>query len=201
MSCVDRLNRTSVIDDRCVEVSYSYPYLNAGASDSILRHLINLDIDLQLPSHRNFEYYSPHDFHSNFDIRECFKNNLCFSTIHCNIRCLSVNFDNLLNMLSELYYSFSLIGLTETIFKVGQPEVTNINILGYQFFTSSPGKTFTFLTSSTTSLAISSASLVSSLPISTSYTSLSSEVLSNSSTSNLLKELLFYCSTKIYPYV
>ena len=36
-------------------------------------------------------------------------------------------------MLSELYYSFSLIGLTETKFKVGQPEVTNTNILGYQF--------------------------------------------------------------------
>ena len=133
MSCFDCLNPTLVVDDRCVELSNSYPYLNAGASTSNLQHLINLDIDLQLPSDRNFKYYSPHDFHSNYDINECFKNNRCFSTIHCNIRSLSANFDNLLNMLSELYYSFSLIGLTETKFKVGQPEVTNTNILGYQF--------------------------------------------------------------------
>ena len=53
---------------------------------------------------------------------------------HCKIRSLSANFDNLLNMISELCYSFSLIGLIETIkFKVDQPHISNIDILGYQF--------------------------------------------------------------------
>jgi exonuclease III len=53
---------------------------------------------------------------------------------HCKIRSLSANFDNLLNMISELCYSFSLIGLIETIkFKVDQPRISNIDILGYQF--------------------------------------------------------------------
>ena len=58
---------------------------------------------------------------------------LCFSALHCNIRSLSANSDNLLNMISELYYSFSLIGLIETKLKVDQPHISNIDILGYQF--------------------------------------------------------------------
>jgi hypothetical protein len=118
----------------CAELTNSYPYLSDAAHIRNLQHLSNLDTDVEIPSASNFKYYSTHDFHSDYDIGECFKNNLCFSALHCNFRSkLSANFDNLLNMISELYYSFSLIGLTETKLKVDQPQVSNIDILGYQF--------------------------------------------------------------------
>ena len=106
MSCFDCLNPTSAVDDRCVELFNSYIHIQmlTSASASNLQHLINLDIDLQIPSDRNFKCYSPHDFHSNYDINESFKNNLCFSTIHCNIRSLSAKFDNLQYLICCLSY-------------------------------------------------------------------------------------------------
>ena len=36
-------------------------------------------------------------------------------------------------MLSDLYFPFSPIGLTETKLKSGQPPILNIDLYGYQF--------------------------------------------------------------------
>ena len=43
--------------------------------------------------------------------------------MNCNIRSLQANYDSLVTMLSELYYPFSLIGLTETKIKEVTKEI------------------------------------------------------------------------------
>ena len=57
-----------------------------------------------------------------------------FSTIHCNIRSLNANFDNLRTMLSNIDFSFNIIGLTETKIKFGQDILLNHVLDGYEFF-------------------------------------------------------------------
>ena len=86
-----------------------------------------------MPADENFSYYSTHDFHNNNDIAQCFQNGQTFSVINCNIRSLSANFDSLASMLSELYFPFSLIGLTETKIKVDQSPITNTELPGFSF--------------------------------------------------------------------
>ena len=43
------------------------------------------------------------------------------------------NHDNLVHMLSSLYFPFSLIGLSEIKFRDNQDPLTNIQIAGYEF--------------------------------------------------------------------
>ena len=85
-----------------------------------------------MPSDSNYNYFTTHDFHSNKDISACFSSN-AFSILNCNIRSLQANMDNLINMLSELYFPLSVIGLTETKLKTDQEGIFNINIPGYSF--------------------------------------------------------------------
>jgi hypothetical protein len=59
-----------------------------------------------------------------------------FSALHCNIRSLAANFDNF-HMLHELYFPFSIVGLTEIKIKVDQEFDSNITLPGY-VFTSQP---------------------------------------------------------------
>ena len=46
---------------------------------------------------------------------------------------MSSNFEDLTTMLSELYFPFSVIGLTETKIKVNQQPLLNIDLPGYSF--------------------------------------------------------------------
>ena len=85
-----------------------------------------------MPSDSNFNYFTTHDFHVNKDISDCLSNN-AFSFLNCNIRSIQANIDNLINMLSELYFPLSVVGLTETKLKIDQEEILNINIPGYNF--------------------------------------------------------------------
>ena len=94
------------------DLANSLPSLSIN-SPSNIPHLTDLDADLNMPLENNFCFYSTHDFHSNYDINECLLSGQSFSLINCNIRSLSANYDKLSNMLSELYFPFSLIGLTE----------------------------------------------------------------------------------------
>ena len=66
------------------------------------------------------------------DINEYFNENY-ISLLNCNIRSLSATFDNLVNMLSQLYFSFSIIGLTETKIKVDHGILLNHDLHGYYF--------------------------------------------------------------------
>ena len=62
----------------------------------------------------NFDYYDSHEFHSCRDIVDSFLSCDSFSAVHCNVRSLSADDDSLLICFSsELYFPFSLIGLSE----------------------------------------------------------------------------------------
>ena len=73
-------------------------------------HLRNLDVDLNMPTDQNFNYYGVHDFHSSHDIIECSSEEKSFSALHCNIRSLSRNQDNFSHMLAclDLFLRFHL---------------------------------------------------------------------------------------------
>ena len=123
-------------NDRLREYS-ALPILSVSYTDNAC-HLTNLDADLNMPSGSNFSYYTVHDFHSNPDISESFTSNSAFSILNFNVRSLSANIDHLSSMLSELYFPFSVIGLTETKIKVGQTPGKNIDFPGYHKFVSQP---------------------------------------------------------------
>ena len=94
--------------------------------------LPDLDPDLNLPQQTNFGYYSTSDFKNSYEISNCTSNNH-FSILHSNIRSLNANFDSLLQMLAEISHSFSLIGLTETKYKISEEVLSNHAIPGYSF--------------------------------------------------------------------
>ena len=108
------------------------PRLDILSSINSIPHLFDLDADVQLPTQTNFKYYTTHDFHNSYEVQSSFSKN-SFSSIHCNIRSLAANFDNLTNMLEELQHPFSLIGLTETKIKIDQNQITNTKLSGYNF--------------------------------------------------------------------
>ena len=68
-----------------------------------------------------------------------FNNSLSF--LNCNIRSLQANFDNLVNMLSELHFPISVLSVTETKLKNDQEALLNIVISGYNFL-SQPSCTY-----------------------------------------------------------
>ena len=92
----------------------SLPLLEITFLPTSIDHLASSDVDLHLPYDMSFQYYSCHEFHDNHYTNEYFSDK-CFSALHCNItfRSLPANFDNLQHVLSELYFPFSMVGLTE----------------------------------------------------------------------------------------
>ena len=106
------------------------PCLNI-TSPNTFHHLTNSDVDLNMSVDQNFSYYSIENFKSNYDINECSSNKTSFSALNCNIRSLPANYDNFMHMLSELNFPFSLLGFSETKFKVDQERLVNVNIPGY----------------------------------------------------------------------
>ena len=109
------------------------PYLNLTSPITNIPHPTNLDVDLNMPTDQNFNYYCVHDLHSSHDIAECSSGKMSFSALHCNIRSLSSNQDNFLHMLASFNFSFSLIGLTETKIRADENPIMNVNIPGYNF--------------------------------------------------------------------
>ena len=99
------------LGNRCSELSECFPHLHYNAPISSTPHLNDFDVDLHLQSNTNFRYLTTHDFHSDYEICECLKGRDCFAALHCNIRSLQANMDNFYNMLSQLSYPFSVIGL------------------------------------------------------------------------------------------
>ena len=107
--------------------------LDINSATTNIHHLTTSDIDLHMPSDINFNYYDSHEFHSNQDIVDSFQSYDSFSAIHCNVRSLSANHDSLVNMLSELYFPFSLIGLSETKQQINKDPISNLQIPSYHF--------------------------------------------------------------------
>jgi len=52
---------------------------------------------------------------------------------------LQAYFDALVNMLSELYFPISVLGVTETKLKNDQDALVNVNLTGYDFFSQPSG--------------------------------------------------------------
>lgn len=70
------------------------------------------DPDSNMPSKVNFDYYSVSDFINSTDIQNSNLPKSSFSVLNCNIRSLNANFDHLIQMLADLSFPFSFIGLT-----------------------------------------------------------------------------------------
>ena len=107
------------------------PYLSISSPISDVPHLASIDIDSHIPVGQNFQYYSVHDFHSDYEIGECLSDASSFFTMHCNIRSLSANFNNFFNMLAELYFPLSLIGISETRIRDNRDLLHEVNLPGY----------------------------------------------------------------------
>ena len=99
----------------------------------MFQNLVGSDVDNNILYDINFDYYTPHEFHSKVCIRNAIPKKP-FSIIHCNIRSLSANFDSLSTLLSDLQHNFSVIGISETRLLVGREQITNTSIPGYTFF-------------------------------------------------------------------
>ena len=65
---------------------------------------------MHMPSDINFNYYTSAEFLNNQEIIDCIADS-AFSFLHCNIRSVSANLDNLNHLLFELDCSFTIIGL------------------------------------------------------------------------------------------
>ena len=85
-----------------------------------------------MPSDINFNYYTSSEFLNNQEIADCIADN-AFSFLHCNIRSVSANLDNLNQLLFELDCTFTIIGLTETKIITSKDPVINLNLPGFQF--------------------------------------------------------------------
>ena len=107
------------------------PFLHLSSPISDIPQLKNYDIVLNLPFEHNFNYYCTNEFCNDYDIKQCWLDPITFSVLNCNIWSLAANFDNLHNMLIELNFPFSLIGLTETKFRRDIEHVTNVDMPGY----------------------------------------------------------------------
>lgn len=128
--CSDIPNNT--ITDNIQEYTL-LPLLDIGSTITNVSHLTNSDIDLHMPCDTNFNYFSTHDYHNNPDIIDCHLESNSFAALNCNIRSLSANHDKLVDMIFELHYPFSLIGVTETKLKFDHEPITNCNLPGYCF--------------------------------------------------------------------
>ena len=85
-----------------------------------------------MPSDINLNYYTSSEFLNNQEITDCTADN-AFSFLHCNIRSVSANLDNLNHLLFELDCSFTIIGLTKTKIITSKDSVINLNLPGLQF--------------------------------------------------------------------
>ena len=109
------------------------PRLDISSSELNIPHLTRSDVDLHMPCELNFNYYTSETFKTDNDIIECFNLKNSVSALNCNIRSLSANYDNLVNLLSELTFPFSLIGLTETKIRLKQDPTVNTKLSGYYY--------------------------------------------------------------------
>ena len=130
LNCPCGENNNEINIDRANEMR-NLPFLSITSTVSNIPHLTHVDIDKHLPLDNDFGYYTTHEFHSNENIIQCLSHDKAFSAMHCNIRSLSANHDNLLNMISELNHNFPLIGLSETKISHYKEPLFNLNIPGY----------------------------------------------------------------------
>ena len=130
LNCIS--NQNELADDKATEFR-KLSYLKVASPVCNIPHLTNIDVDRNMPTDQNFNYYTTHNFHFNYDIIKCSSDPKLFSAMHCNIRSLQGNHYNFVQMLSELNFPFSLIGLSEIKFKLDKDILAIIELPDYDF--------------------------------------------------------------------
>ena len=97
-------------------------------------HLSNFDPESNTPFKVNFNYFDIHKFHSSPKINSC--SNKAFSLLNCNIWSIQANFDNLVQLLSDLNYPFNVTSLSETWLRSSE-QICNLDLPGYSFLSQS----------------------------------------------------------------
>ena len=118
--------------DKLAEFS-SFPSLCLSSPITNIPQLTSLDSDLHMPIENNFNYYTVNGFKTDSDIKECASSRKDFAAVHCNIRSLAANCDNLGHLLNEMNFPFSIIALSETKFSKNKTNITNVNLESYEF--------------------------------------------------------------------
>ena len=118
--------------NRIVEIR-SFPSLCLSSPITNIPRLTSLDGDLHMPIENNFSYYTIKDFKECCDIKECALSRKAFTAVHCNIRSLAANHDNLCHLLNEMNLPFSIIALSETKILKNNTSITNTSLEGYEF--------------------------------------------------------------------
>ena len=122
--CSDKIYGSRLEDLPCLELTSSLENIP---------NLHGFDPENNILTEVNFEYYTSHKFHSSEVIKDITEENY-FSVIHSNVRSIATNYDNLIALITELNFNFHLIGISETKINIDKDCVSNISILGYNFF-------------------------------------------------------------------
>ena len=77
--------------------------------------------------------------HMNSTLLLCNSPDKSISFLHCNIRSLSANFENLQHMLNTLNHPFKIIGLSQTWISFNKDALANLFLPGFDFI-SQPAK-------------------------------------------------------------
>lgn len=109
------------------------PRLGLLSSLTNIPNLVDADVDNNVLSQVDFNYYSVNNFQNSESIGQIRSGNTAFSVIHSNIRSLAANHDKLTSMLSNLGHNFHVIGVTETRIMSSKDPLVNTDISGYKF--------------------------------------------------------------------
>ena len=95
------------------DISYlsSLPRLEISSNLNNIPNLSDFDIERNITPQINFNYYAIDDFVNNHEIGNLISKD-SLSVLHCNIRRLAANFDNLSCLLSDVQYQFDIVGLS-----------------------------------------------------------------------------------------
>ena len=95
-------------------------------------NLNNFDVERNVIEEVNFGYYTSQQFEEKISGNDSYyKNN--FSAFHCNVRSLSANYNDLYKLLTDLAFPISIIGLSGTKILHDVRQISNTDILGYDF--------------------------------------------------------------------
>ena len=97
-------------------------------------NLNGIDPESNVQSRVNFDYCTPHQFHSSSNITNSSSEKV-YSVFHSNIRSVQKNIDKLHRLLYDINYAFDIIGITETWIrsKCTDNIIVNIDLPGYTF--------------------------------------------------------------------
>ena len=123
LSCLCSKNSVNVILE-------DLPVLQTMSNIGNIPHLSNFDPKSNTASKLNFNYFDIHKFHSSPEINIC--SNKAFSLLNCNIRSTQANFDNPVQLLSDLNFPFNIISTSETWLRSSE-QIANFDLPGYSF--------------------------------------------------------------------